>query len=122
MLYQPIYNVREKRFDSAEALSRLVDRVYGTISPALFIPAAEANGLILSLGEKILESVFRFISGNDMDGLGLSTVEINLSIAQMLQPKLPEVLSELQEKYSIDPARINFEITESMFDNLSDVS
>ncbi|MBR2707182.1 MAG: EAL domain-containing protein [Mogibacterium sp.] len=121
VLYQPIYNVREKRFDSAEALSRLVDRVYGTISPALFIPAAEANGLILSLGEKILESVFRFISANDMDELGLSTVEINLSIAQMLQPKLPEVLRGLQEKYSIDPARINFEITESMFDNLSDV-
>ena len=121
VLYQPIYNVGEKRFDSAEALSRLIDKIYGTISPALFIPAAEANGLILSLGEKILESVFRFISENDMDELGLSTVEINLSVAQMLQPKLPSVLAALQKKYDIDPTRINFEITESMFDNLSSV-
>ena len=121
VLYQPIYNVNTKRFESAEALSRLVDRVYGTISPALFIPASEANGLILSLGERILESVFRFISENDMDELGLSTVEINLSVAQMLQPKLPAVLSALQKKYGIDPKRINFEITESMFDNLSNV-
>ena len=121
VLYQPIYNVREKRFESAEALSRLCDRVYGTISPSLFIPASEANGLILSLGEKILESVFRFISENDLEALGLSSVEINLSVAQMLQPKLPSVLAGLQEKYGVDPSRINFEITESMFDNLSSV-
>ena len=121
VLYQPIYNVTEKRFDAAEALSRLVDRVYGTISPALFIPAAEASGLILGLGEKILESVFRFMSENDMDELGLSSVHINMSVAQMLQPRLPALLEKLQKKYSVDPNRISFEITESMFDNLSAV-
>lgn len=121
VLYQPIYNVTEQRFDAAEALSRLVDRVYGIISPALFIPAAEANGLILGLGEKILESVFRFMSENDMDELGLDRMHINMSVAQMLQPKLPALLEDLQKKYGVDPKRISFEITESMFDNLSGV-
>ena len=121
VLYQPIYNVAEKRFDAAEALSRLVDRVYGMISPALFIPAAEANGLILKLGEKILESVFRFMSENDLDELGLASVHINMSVAQMLQPKLPATLEKLQKKYGVDPKRVSFEITESMFDNLSSV-
>lgn len=121
VLYQPIYNVNEKKFDVAEALSRLEDRVYGTISPALFIPAAEASGLILKLGEQIMESVFRFMSEYDMDGLGLASIHINMSVAQMLQPKLPEMLGNLQKKYDVDPKRISFEITESMFDNLSNV-
>lgn len=119
VLYQPIYNVREKRFDSAEALSRLIDREYGMISPALFIPASESNGIILKLGEKILEAVYRFISENDLDELGLSYVEINLSIAQMMQPKLPAILDRLQKKYGVDPSRVNFEITETMFENIS---
>ncbi len=121
VMYQPIYNVNEKRFDSVEALSRLVDRVYGTISPALFIPAAEANGIILKLGEEILETVFRFISEHNLAKLGLSYVEINLSVAQMLNPKLPATLRRLEEKYDVDPAFVNFEITESMFDNISGV-
>ena len=121
VMYQPIYNVKEERFDSAEALSRLIDREYGMISPALFIPASEANGIILRLGEMILESVFRFISENDLDELGLSYVEINLSIAQMLQPKLPAIIDRLQKKYGIRPEQINFEITESMFDNISGI-
>ena len=121
VMYQPIYNVREKRFDSAEALSRLVDRVYGTIPPLLFIPAAEANGLILRLGEDIIESVFRFISEHDLEDLGLSYIEINMSIAQMMNPKLPEVLAKLQKKYGVRPDQVNFEITESMFDSVSGV-
>lgn len=121
VLYQPIYNLREQQFESAEALSRLIDREYGMISPALFIPAAEANGLILGLGEKILESVFRFISEHDLDELGLSYIEINLSIAQMLQPRLPQILEELQRRYGVNPDQINLEITESLFENISSV-
>ena len=121
VLYQPIYNVRERRFDSVEALSRLIDREYGMISPALFIPASESNGIILRLGEMILESVFRFISENDLDELGLSYVEINLSVAQMMQPKLPAILERLQSQYGVSPSQVNFEITESMFDNISSV-
>lgn len=121
VLYQPIYNVREKRFEYAEALSRLVDREYGLISPSLFIPASESNGTILRLGEMILESVFRFIAENDLDELGLSCIEINLSVSQMMQPRLPEILERLQKQYGVDPSRVNFEITESLFDNISDV-
>lgn len=119
VLYQPIYNVREKKFESAEALSRLIDREFGMISPALFIPASESNGIILKLGEMILETVFRFISENDLDELGLSYIEINLSIAQMMQPKLPAIIERLQRQYGVKPRQVNFEITETMFGNIS---
>ncbi|MBR3245895.1 MAG: EAL domain-containing protein [Parasporobacterium sp.] len=121
IFYQPIYNVKTKHYDSAEALSRLIDSEYGMISPILFIPAAESNGLILLIGEKILESVYRFISEHDLNELGLSYIEINLSIAQMLQPDLPEILNRLQKKYHVKPEQINFEITESLFENISNV-
>ena len=121
VMYQPIYNVKEGRFDSVEALSRLIDSKYGMISPVLFIPASETNGIILKLGEMILRSVYKFIANNDLDDLGLSYVEINLSVAQMMHPRLPEMLKSLEEEYGVDPSRVNFEITESMFDNVSSV-
>ena len=121
MVYQPIYDIQQGRFRSAEALARIQDPEYGMISPALFIPEAEKTGLIIPLGNHILESVFRFISRLDMDRLGMSYVEINLSVAQCLQQDLPATVARLQEKYGVKPCRVNFEITETMFDNLSEV-
>lgn len=121
MVYQPIYDIRQGRFRSAEALARIKDTKYGMISPALFIPEAERSGLIIPLGKVILESVYRFISQMDMDRLELSYVEINLSVAQCLQQDLPATVARLQKQYGVNPRQVNFEITETMFDNLSEV-
>lgn len=121
MYYQPIYDVKEKRFRSAEALARVRDTRYGMVSPAMFIPAAEATGLILPMGEKILDAVYRFISENDLASLGLIYIEINLSVAQCLQQDLPVIVRQLQEKYSIDPSQVNFEVTETLLGNLNTV-
>ncbi|MBR2798074.1 MAG: EAL domain-containing protein [Clostridia bacterium] len=121
MFYQPIYDIHAGRFRSAEALARIRDPQYGMVSPALFIPEAEKTGLIIPLGNLILESVYRFISKADMEALGLSYVEINLSVAQCLQQDLPATVARLQARYGIKPSQVNFEITETMFDNLSEV-
>lgn len=121
MYYQPIYDVREKRFRSAEALARLNDKEFGMISPAIFIPAAERSGSIQFLGREVIESVFRFISEHDLGELGLSFIEINLSVAQCMQYDLPDIILHLQEKYGVSPSQVNFEITESIFDNLSTI-
>ena len=121
MYYQPIYDVKTGMFRSAEALARLNDSEYGMISPARFIPAAEANGLILPIGEMVLDNVYRFISQYNLKALGVQYIEINLSVAQVLQNDLPQTVSRLQEKYGIDPEQVNFEITETLFDNISDV-
>lgn len=121
MYYQPIYSLKQKRFFSAEALARINDSQYGIISPSSFIPAAENLGLILPLGEAVLESVFRFIATHDLEKLGLSYVEINLSVAQCMQRDLPDTVFALQQKYGISPRQVNFEITETLFDGISDV-
>jgi EAL domain-containing protein (putative c-di-GMP-specific phosphodiesterase class I) len=121
MVYQPIYDIHAGRFRSAEALARIRDPQYGMVSPALFIPEAEKTGLIIPLGNLILESVYRFISRVDMQALGLDYVEINLSVAQCLQQDLPATVARLQDRYGVQSGQVNFEITETMFDNLSEV-
>ena len=120
MHYQPIYDVRSGCFHSAEALARIIDPEYGFISPAIFIPAAEALGFIIPIGDEVLDQVFRFISEHDMDALGLSYIEINLSVAQCMESGLPGKFRALQQKYGVDPGRINLEITETTFENISE--
>ena len=121
MYYQPIYDIHSGSFPYAEALVRIIDPDYGLISPAVFIPAAEAQGFIISIGNVVLDQVFRFISEHDMDELGLSCIDINLSVAQCMEKSLPESIRFLQDKYGVDPKRIILEITETTFENISEV-
>ncbi len=116
MYYQPIYSLEKGRFVSAEALIRLNDDEFGMVSPALFIPAAEKRGVILPIGDFVLEDVHRFLSEHDLGKLGLEYVEINLSVAQCMQEDLPEKLTALSQKYGISPDMINLEITETTYE------
>jgi len=122
MYYQPIYSIRDRRFISAEALIRLNDEEFGFISPGLFIPAAERKGLMIPIGDFVLESVFRFISENDFGALGLSYIELNLSVAQCLQGDLSDKILALEKKYHVNPAKVNLEITETTYENIGDVT
>ncbi|MBE6908574.1 MAG: EAL domain-containing protein [Ruminococcaceae bacterium] len=121
MYYQPIYSVKEQRFCTAEALIRLRDNEMGYIPPGYFVPAAESRGLILPIGDFVLEAVYRFLSENDLDAMGMSYVEINLSVAQCLQTELPDRVRQLEEKYGVSPERVNFEITETTYGSVGGV-
>lgn len=122
MYYQPIYSIKDGRFVSAEALIRLTDEEYGFVSPALFIPAAERKGLMIPIGDFVLESVFEFISENDFPELGLSYIELNLSVAQCLQGDLADKIFALEKKYHINPERVNLEITETTYENIGEIT
>lgn len=122
MYYQPIYSVKEKRFVSAEALIRLKDEEFGFVSPAEFIPAAERRGLMVTIGDFVLEDVFRFISETDFRGIGLSYVELNLSVAQCVQGDLADKILALEKKYHVNPERVNLEITETTYENIGDTT
>ena len=121
MYYQPIYEVSSGAFRSAEALARIIDPKYGMISPDIFIPEAETQGFIIPLGDLVLEQVFEFIARHDLDELGLSYIELNLSVAQCMEKSLPDKIRALQEKYNVDPSRVNLEITETTFENINEV-
>ena len=113
MYYQPIYNTTEKRFSSAEALIRLNDPEYGFVPPILLISVAEQRGLMSIIGNFVLDMVYRFVGSEEFEKTGLDFVEINLSIHQCMNPDLPQTIRVLQEKYHVDPAKINFEVTET---------
>ena len=111
--YQPIYSVKEKKFHSAEALIRLKDEKYGFISPEIFIPVAEKSGAIHKIGDFVLEQVCAFIASDEYKKLGMSYIEVNLSVVQCMQPKLANHIMEILTRYGVRPEQLNLEITET---------
>ncbi len=113
VFYQPIYNIAEGKFRSAEALVRLYNDKYGFISPELFIPLTEKTGTIHKVGMYVFEDVCRFIASDEFKDLGLEYIEVNLSIVQCMQGGLAGDLISIMKKYGVSPDQINLEITES---------
>ena len=116
MYYQPIYSLTEEKFVSAEALVRLKDEEYGTISPGIFIPMAEKEGCIHELGDFIIEDVIRFISENEIARLGLRYVEVNLSPSQCIEADLIDKIKGFLDRYSVNPQSLSLELTENAAD------
>ncbi|HAK57984.1 MAG TPA: hypothetical protein DCP06_03295 [Lachnospiraceae bacterium] len=113
VFYQPIWSNEEKKFVSAEALVRIRKADGSIIPPGVFIPVAEATGHILELGRIVFEKVCRFIRDKHPMDLGIEYVEVNLSVKQCEQRELSAVYRGIVQKYGINPAYINLEITES---------
>lgn len=112
--YQPIYSNSKKAFVSAEALVRLKDtQTLGFISPEVFIPIAEENGMIREVGNIVFRKVCQFVSENNLASYGIQYVEVNLSGAQFMDDKLNEILSSYVKEYNVPPEFINLEITET---------
>lgn len=111
--YQPIFDVKESYYHSAEALIRLIDPDLGFISPEEFIPIAEKKGLILEIGDFVFEQVCRDMSEKDFDNYKINYIEVNLSAIQCMQKSLNSRLSDIMKKYSIRPEQIDLEITET---------
>lgn len=120
MYYQPIYSLKTKSFQTAEALIRLNDPELGFISPSIFIPAAEKNGQIIEIGDFVIEDVCRFISTENLAELGIDHIEVNLSVVQCMQGDMAEKIRKNFEKYKIVPGKIDFEITETAADSAYD--
>lgn len=111
--YQPIYSVKEQKFNSAEALLRLIDDTYGFIPPDVFIPIAEKSGAIHKIGAYVLDEVCSFIASEDFASLNIDYIEINLSVAQCMHKELPDLVLDTLKRYNLSPDKINLEITET---------
>ena len=113
VFYQPIYSIKEENFTSMEALVRIRDDEGNIISPAIFIPIAEKNGMIIRLGEIVFEKVCSFVKKNRLRQYGIQYVEVNLSVLQCADEHLSEKFINIMEKYKVSPDMINPEITET---------
>ncbi|MBQ8189656.1 MAG: EAL domain-containing protein [Lachnospiraceae bacterium] len=111
--YQPIYSIQKERYNSAEALVRIQTEELGWISPEIFIPIAEKNGLINKMGEIILTKVCQFIRDFNIADSTIEYIEVNISAIQIAQKGFVEQVKNIMEKYDVKPQQINMEITET---------
>lgn len=112
--YQPIIDMSSNKISGYEALARWEHPRFGAIGPDEFIPVAEDNGLIIELGDQILQQSIRQLHQWDLDsGSNFLTMHINLSLRQLNDESFLNDLLHYCEENSVLPHRIHFEMTES---------
>ena len=112
--YQPQFNLANKLI-GVEALLRWRHPERGLISPGLFIPVAEASGLILEIGDWVMRSACQQIAawGHSPLTAGLQ-VAVNVSARQFRQPEFVTWILAVLEENEVAPSRLKIELTESM--------
>ena len=99
----------------AEILLRWKTRSGGFISPADFIPLAEETGLILPIGDWVMEGACRQIKAWESDArASLLQVSVNVSARQFQQEDFVDTVRSLLDDFAIDASRLKLELTESM--------
>lgn len=122
LFFQPIYEVSSGKFRTAEALIRLNKTEIGPIYPDEFIPIAEEMGLIVRLGEIVLEKSCRFIAKLIKENIDFEAISVNFSVQQIMRNDIVEKVVDTVHKYDIPPEKLRIEITESVIiDNFSHV-
>lgn len=114
LVYQPKIETSSSRLVGVEALLRWQDQSRGFVSPAEFIPLAEQNGLILSLGNYVLEEACRQSrSWSDDTGVSLP-IAVNFSGHQLNHRGLVKHIERTLDRYAIGSDLIEIELTESV--------
>jgi len=114
LLYQPRVGVRDGQVTGMEALMRWQHPTQGMIGPSEFIPVAEDAGLMAAIGEWALHSACRQARAWRDLGLPMLRVAVNLSHKQFQQESLIQVVREALHRVTLEPARLELEITEEM--------
>jgi len=114
VFYQPQVEAASEDIVGMEALVRWEHPDLGMISPAFFIPMAEASGLIVSIGEWVLRTACAQAKAwEDQFGLGLR-LGVNLSAIQLMQPNLVEVVTRALDDTGFPAELLELEVTESI--------
>jgi diguanylate cyclase (GGDEF)-like protein/PAS domain S-box-containing protein len=114
LVYQPQMALADGRIVGAEALLRWNHAKLGVISPGEFIPLAEANGLIVPIGEWVLATALRQLRNWLDQGLPMMTMAVNISAVQFGQPNLATLVRQLLHTTGIPPQCLELELTEAV--------
>ncbi len=114
--FQPIVHLESGRVTEVEALLRWNHPLRGVISPTKFIPIAEETGLILPLGQWVLEQSCRQarLWQNEYPSDPPLVMSVNLSTRQIQQDDLIQSVAAVLESSGIAPNSLKLEITESV--------
>ncbi|HEY0635885.1 MAG TPA: EAL domain-containing protein [Gammaproteobacteria bacterium] len=113
LAYQPQVEIRTGRFCGVEALLRWEVGDEGMVSAEELIPIAENTGLIYQLTPWVLERAFEEFSSLKCPHPIKPVLSANLSVLNLHDVEFPRRLKQLMEKWAIDPALLQLEITES---------
>jgi len=115
LVYQPQLNAAQKII-GCEVLARWNNKSLGTIPPDKFIPVAEQTGLIVELGNYILEASLKSFSTWAKEGIELQQFSVNISVRQLFHASFSEDVEALVTKYLTPElsAKLIFEITETV--------
>jgi len=113
--YQPQFN-REQKIIGCEVLVRWNSPDLGLISPFEFVSISEKTGLIIELGNYIIEEAFKTLQDWEIKGLDLKQFSINISVRQFFHSSFLDEVKRLSEKYLNEDTRkkIIFEVTETI--------
>lgn len=113
--YQPKHDLNKGYISGAEALVRWIHPEFGFMSPGDFIPLFEKNGFITNVDFYVWEETLRSLKEWQKAGLPVVPVSVNISRMDFNTPNLPEVITNLADKYGIDHSLLHLEVTESVY-------
>ena len=111
--FQPLFCLDTHEIFGAEALIRWHDKELGEISPAKFIPIAEETGLIIAIGNWVMQTAIAQAAAWNKNGQQI-LISINVSALQFQQANFVESLSNALCDAHLDPSCIELELTESI--------
>ncbi len=117
--YQPKVDIGSGEIVGAEALVRWQHPSEGMIPPGAFIPVAEETGLVVQIGEWVLEQACLQALAWQRAGLPLLKIAVNIS-ARQINAGLPRTVAALLGRLGLPPAWLELELTESMLMHGSD--
>lgn len=112
--YQPIVDIHSGRLLAAEALIRWQHPQRGMVGPDTFIPVAESSGLIVEIGEWVLNEACRQMMVWRAAGLPAFVVSVNLSSVQFRRGNLQALVAAALQRYGLPAECLELELTESL--------
>jgi diguanylate cyclase (GGDEF)-like protein len=111
--YQPIVEIDTQKVVALEALLRWKHPTHGYVRPERFVTVAEEAGLIVPIGDFVLQRAVEDMSRWRQAQGKLVPVAINVSAVQLQRSNLAESISRLTKEYGLEPAMLQIELTES---------
>ena len=112
--YQPQVCLNSGKVLGVEALLRWPQQDGSFISPGTFIPLAEYSGLIIEIGDWVLQQACKELQALKAQGFGNLRIAVNVSMPQFRNHRFVQSVIDCVERYQVNPALLELEITESV--------
>lgn len=110
--YQPLVSLRDRSIFGFEALIRWQDPDRGMIAPTDFLPVAEETGLIVPIGQWVLQQACAQMKSWLKAGYNLSSLAVNISARQFHRPEFAASVAEALRQTGLEAEYLELEITE----------